>query len=438
VRREWIAVIAGCALGALWLDFSTLHAMHTADSFMSVLISLVKWTPYYWGQDRFGMLLPLLAWPVGEPLLNLLVQTFFQVFTTLLAPFVVVRVAGFRGATCLVGGALGVAVVFATIPAEALPWIIFNPIGLSLVLACVGDELIDTRAWPAGFVLLVVALWVNIGVLLLVPVIVLFTRKGLVKPAVAWGVAAALARLAMRLWGQRSTRLNPEWPTAWPHAWWELLKNAWTDWGVVFFVAVLAVLAVLGVARRAVDWKRLGGVAGACAVYWLLVGTSRHVADNAFNSRYLAPIALLLPATLWAAAATHVALKRVGVVCAAIVVTAAALKYGPANPRALIEQRFLAREQQARAAGCTHVAGRYWDVWPIELMSLMEHEPIIWAVSDRSDPTQAEWKAVAPAKWCAVAGDAEVDDAVKRYGLSVATREPSGAFDTLSVQPTPP
>jgi hypothetical protein len=37
-----------------------------------------------------------------------------------------------------------------------------------------------------------------------------------------------------------------------------------------------------------------------------------------------------------------------------------------------------------------------------------------------------------------VAGDAEVDDAVKRYGLSVATREPSGAFDMLSVQPTPP
>src|SRR5205814_1965541 len=47
--------------------------------------------PFYWGQDRFGMLLPLLAMPVRQPVLNMVVQGFLSTVAVLLAPFLVAR-----------------------------------------------------------------------------------------------------------------------------------------------------------------------------------------------------------------------------------------------------------------------------------------------------------------------------------------------------------
>ena len=41
---------------------------------MPVLVSLQRWTPFYWDQERYGMLIPALALPVRDPLLNLLLQ----------------------------------------------------------------------------------------------------------------------------------------------------------------------------------------------------------------------------------------------------------------------------------------------------------------------------------------------------------------------------
>ncbi|MCM2335078.1 MAG: hypothetical protein NDI82_14180, partial [Anaeromyxobacteraceae bacterium] len=39
-----------------------------------MLVSLQRWTPFYWDQERYGMLVPLLALPVRDPLWNLLLQ----------------------------------------------------------------------------------------------------------------------------------------------------------------------------------------------------------------------------------------------------------------------------------------------------------------------------------------------------------------------------
>jgi hypothetical protein len=416
VTRESIAVVVGCALGALWLDFSPLHALHTADSLMSTLVSLVKWTPFYWGQNRFGMLLPLIAWPVREPVANLLVQTFFLCFTTLLAPFCVMRLAGFR--TWIAAGTVGAATLMMLLPGETVAWIIFNPVGLSLCLAAVGYELLESpRAWPLGFALTVLALWVNIGLVLFVPLLVVLARGFQRRPAIAWAVALVLVRVAMRVWGEQRTRLNPAWPSEWPHAWLELGSNVARDYGVGFAAVVLGGALMLAMRRKNTEWRRVGAVVVSCAVFFVVTGTSRHVADNLFNSRYVSVLAFALPGALWAQL-QPAPVKGTGVAAGVLMLVVSALRFGlPTSPSALLDQRFAAQHQRARAAGCTHVVGRYWDVWPVELMSLRDGGPIIWAISERAGPTREQWQAVSPAKWCAFAGDVEVDDALKRYEL---------------------
>ena len=56
---RWVVAL----LLAPWMDLSPLHRFHDSDSLVPVLMSLQRWTPFYWEQNRFGSLLPLLAVP---------------------------------------------------------------------------------------------------------------------------------------------------------------------------------------------------------------------------------------------------------------------------------------------------------------------------------------------------------------------------------------
>jgi len=70
---SWILVVAGAGGLAAAMSCSTLHRFQGSDSVVPVLVSLQRWTPFFWQQDRFGMLIPLLAMPVHDPLMNLAV-----------------------------------------------------------------------------------------------------------------------------------------------------------------------------------------------------------------------------------------------------------------------------------------------------------------------------------------------------------------------------
>ena len=48
--------------------------LHNADSLIPVFVSLEGWSLFFWGQDRFGMLLPLLALPIRDGFWNLVVH----------------------------------------------------------------------------------------------------------------------------------------------------------------------------------------------------------------------------------------------------------------------------------------------------------------------------------------------------------------------------
>lgn len=73
-RTELAIVCAVLVVCAAWMDLSSLHRFTNADWLMMSLVSLYKWTPMFWEQNRLGMLLPALAIPFRHPLTNMLVQ----------------------------------------------------------------------------------------------------------------------------------------------------------------------------------------------------------------------------------------------------------------------------------------------------------------------------------------------------------------------------
>ena len=75
----WPGLLA-CAAAAVWIDLTRIQANHDADSLVPMFVSLYGWTPFYWSQNRLGMLVPLLATPFSHPFTNLLVQEGLSIF----------------------------------------------------------------------------------------------------------------------------------------------------------------------------------------------------------------------------------------------------------------------------------------------------------------------------------------------------------------------
>ena len=68
--------------------------LHNADSLIPIFESLDFWLPFYWGQDRFGMLLPLLALPIRNSFWNLIAQNAIGVFLLLVGAYLAARRCG--------------------------------------------------------------------------------------------------------------------------------------------------------------------------------------------------------------------------------------------------------------------------------------------------------------------------------------------------------
>src|SRR5207237_2850789 len=108
---------------AAWIGAGSLHDLQHADSLLAVLISTQRWTPFFWGQDRFGMLVPLLAMPFRHPLTNLLAQGWIMSAAALLAPFVIARcVIGRAGAWVTIGAYTNVILLILATPTAQFDW----------------------------------------------------------------------------------------------------------------------------------------------------------------------------------------------------------------------------------------------------------------------------------------------------------------------------
>jgi hypothetical protein len=421
----WPYLIA-CAFVANWVAFGTLHRDQHADSLLNVLVSLQRWTPFVWEQDRFGMLVPLLTMPIANPLGNMVAQATLSTFAGLLAFFLLARYA-IRTAAYPLVGTLGAASLLAlTPPYYRFEYLVDTSYGIGLSLAIWALILLEPGPGDSfrprligSLVLMVLAHWVNSATaLFLGPFLLVKGVPGLRWTPSRWPVAILrhdaippLDRfeiLARGLWrtettralvllaagyaaGQAMIKLNPYQPTdltalpmaEWPLAWRELLRTNRDALGPPFWPSLMgleAVVGIVGLARRGRGgWTLVRSVAALLATavaLWLLMGTRGWVRMNDYAFRYLFPSALLAQTAVagLAVAAFGVTTpsrpKTRGALAAGaglILLAAGTWSYGfpsIAGVRRDIDRKFGALTDDLLDARCTCLAGNYWIVWP--------------------------------------------------------------------------
>ncbi len=440
-RHRTGILLAALVLAAALVDLGSFHRLENGDSIVPVLVSLQRWTPFYWDQERYGMLVPLLALPFRNPLANLVVQRGLLVLAGLGAMVLLARHV-LAGRDWPLAGMLAAGGLVAAAPA---PWLFellgSQPYGLALALALGGLAVAEPGAdgrrtaprLAGGLVLVVAAHWVNAatGVLLLAlafaraaadaldgdPVRALRARLGVDAALLAAGLFAgqaflwlypALTGYPLRL------EMGPLPPSALPGAWSAFFGGAWREAGA--WRAVDAAAAAVGVALLSVRSQRehlrpalvrAAALVAAAIVYAAFAGSLRWVQANAFGWRYFGPSAMLVhlaAASLLAEPLARMARSaRPAAAAAFLLVPAAALAaYGPpslSSVRADLDRVAGLHTSDVLAARCDLVAGAYWSVWPAVFdasLALRERgeERRVWGITHRSNPTVPQWNAL--------------------------------------------
>jgi hypothetical protein len=502
--------LLACALAALWADLGSLHRLHHGDSLLPVLVSLQRWTPFFWEQDRYGMLIPLLARPVTHPFGNLLVQGFFNVFCGLSAFFLLPRYSLRAGFPALVG-AVGAAAFLVLGPAlyrfdylMDANYGVWLTLGLGGLIVAEFDDDGRPRGWPRRLTalgLIVLAHWaygataVYLGTLVACRVAFSEGFPGRLRATLSArpldlgelrGRAArsepiqALAMLTLgflagRLLAGRARHQPTSFamlPAAeWPHAWAGMLKETWLAiapgfWPAMAMLGLGALLVpIVGAARgrRGADsvlpWREAAALATTAVVVGLFLGTRQWLKINLYAPRYLIPSVFLIQAAATMMVVVPLAsraapfLRRRGVVPAAVaslLLIGVATAYGRPSVRGVRKDldRFGRLTPDVLAAGCTHIAGDYWTVWPAVFhanLTMYERGEgrTVWGVTFRGQPASEIWKGSSqesrcvciPARdrfgdnWLMSFGFGRFDDVERRPTVRVLRRRPRPADD---------
>jgi hypothetical protein len=455
--RLWSSLLL-CAVAAAWVDLGTIHRLHHSDSLIYALISLWQWTPFYWGQDRFGMLVPLVARAILHPLANLLFQDFLNIFGGLATFILLVRYV-LRDASYPVVGLLGAATFLALVPPpyQAMYFIdacygVWLALGLGgLIVARPPCDVLSTVRGACSLAMIILAHWVNFtSALVLGPLVVarwLFlgwtgrrdrgtgdsgVRNAVYALRAAAGSETAVAllylaigalagRALIRLATARvATPLDAMAPYEWPAAWYNLLEKHWESLSperLPGFLGCAAVFGVVSLAWRAVyrqagtAWRAAAAMALSALVIWLYTGTRLWVRLNGYTYRYLMPSALLLEAAVLTVgiapvcrAAGPMTRRALYALACAAVLGGAGLTYGLpsiSGVRAELDRKCGALTEDLINARCTHLAGAYTRVWPAVFhanLTLYERgeDRTIWAITGRSEATEHRWRSVPP------------------------------------------
>lgn len=437
VRRPLPLYLLLCAVAALWIDLSRIHLGQNSDSLIPVLASLQHWTPFYWEQSRFGMLVPLVAMPFQKPLVNLLVQDGLMIFAGLAAIGLLARFL-IRSSTWL-GIACASCAVFLGCLAEPLrcDYLIAQPYGVSFSLGLGALLLVErnynTRCLCLSLGLLLLASWVNLAV---GPALLLIVFARWCGQRLTWRRApirlaaliliATLCGVAWERWAPyrdvRVTRFAAA--GRWLESSQTLVENALHQGGPAYRHALAALLgagllgAILAARReRNRAAMTLATFVGAAWLLVLFAASGRWTALNCSMPRYVYMAMLALQTGLIAAltltirgwrfrgerrgaSSTWLGARS----CRAYASTFAVLlsvgfSYGMpslATVRSSLDARLGTKTDAILRDGCTHIAGDYWRVWPAVFHAnwmLRERGATgaVWGVTYRSLPTEHFW-----------------------------------------------
>lgn len=404
------------AAAAAWVSFAGIHRWHNSDSLLSSLASLYAWTPFFWQQDRVGLLVPLLTSVCPDPVANLVLQTGLTVFVGLCLPLVLAELVyphpAARAAVTAVTG-----LMTALAPDRIRDNLLFECYyPLAMLLGCAALLVLGRGpGWPRWWrvllagVLLCVAHWVYVAVPLwlgplalargwfrpgpprpwwrvaLRPVLHRRTLVGCGLVVVGFGVGVGLMQ-----WTQANdpgvfipTPQEALPPSAWPVAWLAFANRmgalpGMIGWAVaVQWVAGLAAVGLLFTRPpRAYPILAVAPVLLApAAAEFLLMGTRAWTAQNGYHPRYLLGTveslqvfwALLAAAPLAGWATTRLRRGALFLVAALALFAAATVEYGtpaPDRPRHDIDAATdFPWLPELDAAGVDALGGDYWTVW---------------------------------------------------------------------------
>lgn len=402
--------LVGYALVAIWLDGSTIHRLQSCDTLIFVLASLYEWTPFFWEQDRVGLLLPLLTSFIENPFWNMLVQSGMMIFAGLSLPLLLGWWIAPRSATPIVV-TLGNALFLALAPSdlhENLLLVCCYPLALDLAL--IGLIVLDTvpsaAKWTGlritgAIVFLILAHWVYTAVFLYLLPLAL-TRyllqvgsmrvllRDLRSRIVVIGVALALALVRIVVSFAReadpllpttpSTGLPPlDWPQSWAQFWVKLAElPGFTEWALALGLFSLLGLIISWRSSRS-DLVRLGLAALPMIVAGLaevtVLSTRAWPAMNDHHPRYLIAVTTGLSVALlvgngWIAILEQLSTQRPGLVWLTGIVVllgSATYRYGfpsVSEVRDELSSRHGELTETVLAMPCDGIGGHPVNVWP--------------------------------------------------------------------------
>jgi len=483
-------LVSGAAASALLADFGRFHRIHQGDTVLSTLISLYHWTPFYWDQNRFGMLIPLLAIPFRNPFWNLIFQCGVSLFAGLGALMLLVRYVA-TDSNWPLAALIAALAVFAAGPHSPLfqafwPDQVYAP-GLATLLlgllllspsSALQDRRLSLARRSAGVALIAIAYWVNMATPFLAIPLMLLRRAFVERRSDPGGkqdpffdrhlisLIALFASLALAYWAfarlgpNPSTSLNPLPLGRWPHAWWALARQGWDVWSSTPPSAALLAPALVGAALIAVpSWREQAsrGLRAAAAliycavIYFFEVSASRWVQTNLFAVRYVYPSFMMFHAALAILSAVAAAallgrraepVVRLGSL--PLLCGGALWAFGApsvARVRADLDETLGQRTPDVLEARCTHLAGDPWTVWPTvfhanwKLYEAGEHAVIV-GVSEHSGSLLAARPPGPPEQLrvCVPIGDKDAEEAqmyLLRY--SFPKLESGGRHGTIEV-----
>jgi len=419
-RFAW-ALLLVCAIAA-WIGLGRLHAFQDSDSLLPVLVSVQRWTPFFWGQDRFGMLVPLLVMPIHHPLANLIVQGWVMTVAALLAPFLLARHLGIPH-WFAVGALANALIVFLLSRYLQFAWLVAQPYALSITLATLGIAAAERTAIPrllAAAVLMLLAHWINLGICILVFPLLLVRGRASVRGLVV-AVVGLAGGAAMQTLGVPQTLEGLVAAPDWPHAWFMLVRTMSGQIVHPVWLAIIVAAALAGAIRsiRTGSAKAVWALAAAALVgctYWLAVGTFRHVQASDYLARYVLPsvalFAVSIATGLIALVDRRLKSAVVASIAAAALTIAALASYGVPSVgrlRRTIDREFGAMTPYVEMTGATVIAGDYWTVWPAVFHANLASyghagRHVVFGLSYRSDATNPLWWSLVEKQTIVLAG----------------------------------
>ncbi|MGE0525955.1 MAG: hypothetical protein AB7G93_16535 [Bdellovibrionales bacterium] len=425
-RRTAFIGVFSTIVGVL-IAFTSYYDGINADTAVAYMNGLIRWTPFMWGQDRYGMLIPALTSAIASPLANVIVQNVLHIAMSCACFFLLAQFL-FPGSKAIEIGLLS---LFGYLFLSGLPdvkeylspWQIYTPAMMFGLLALLALPV----SWGLALPLALVAAWCNFAIFVLLALLVLARTLeviGKAEEGLRWRTTLAKQTLLLVIMALAGHILkSPYTPSGTSdytflpfiqaiQGWIRLALDYgadlnWTSLWLPFFPAVMGVCALFffmafgHTSRRREHQEALRSfIVGICSAlaYAMVVGGTTFAQFNGFPRRYLIP-SLMIWVVAWTGLFLHFvpltanlrrAQKLIG---SMILIPLLMLRFGPPSPTRVqqaLEKRFQPVYAQIPSS-CTHLAGDYYRVWDSVFYSRISGRPPLWGITYRADVVRDLW-----------------------------------------------